>query len=66
MAYQYKNSKGVLYFLHSMVVKLKGSGKKQQIFWFARTKGKHAIDELPRGHRVVTSKKTGLPFVKKG
>lgn len=66
MAYSFKNSKGVTYYLHTMMVKLKGSGKKQQIFWFATKVGNRALDALPKGYKVVTSKKTGLPFVKKG
>jgi hypothetical protein len=66
MAYSFKNSKGVTYYLHTMIVKLKGSGKKQQIFWFATKVGSRALDALPKGYKVVTSKKTGLPFVKKG
>ena len=65
MAYQHK-SQGVMWNLHSMVVRLKGSGVHQRIYWFSTKAGKNAIDELPKGYKVVTSRKTGLPFLKKG
>lgn len=65
MAYMHKSPKGVAYYLHTMGVKLKGSGVKQTIYWFARKIGKNALDEVPKGYRVVTSKRTGLPLLKK-
>jgi hypothetical protein len=65
MAYQHRTPKGVLYFLHSMTVKLKGSGIHQRIYWFERKAGKHAIDEIPSGYSVIHSRKTGLPLLKK-
>lgn len=65
MAFSHKNTKGVTYFLHSMEVKLKGSGKKQRIFWFARKAGKNALDAVPKGYKVMQSKRTGLPLLKK-
>ncbi len=66
MAYTHKSPKGVLYYLHSMAVKLKGSGKKQTIFWFSTKKGQHAIDEMPKGYKIIHSRRTGLPLLKKG
>lgn len=66
MAFQHKAPNGVMYNLHSMVVKLKGSGLRQKIFWFSTKAGKDAIDEMPEGYKIVTSRKTGLPFLKKG
>lgn len=65
MAYQYKNKKGVMYNLHSMVVTLKGTGRKQRIFYFSPKVGKYAIDEMPEAYRVIESKRTGLPILKK-
>ena len=65
MAYQHKTPKGVLYYLHSMVVHLKGSGVKQRIYYFARKKGKYAVDDMPRGYKIVHSRRTGLPLLKK-
>lgn len=65
MAFQYKNSKGQEYFLHHTKVTLKGSGKKQDIYFFSRKVGKGAIDALPEGYAVLEVKKTGLPVLKK-
>lgn len=67
MAYQYKNSKGTNYYLHSQEVKLRGSGKNQTIYYFAReVKGNHGLDQVPAGFVVVESQKTGLPVLKRG
>ena len=65
MAYEHKNKKGVKYFLHSKEVKLRGSGKKQRIFYFAGKAGRDAIDEVPEGYQVIESKRTSLPLLKK-
>lgn len=65
MAYQHKAPNGKVYHLHSMVVKLKGSKVSQRIFWFAPKAGKNAIEEMPKGYKVVSSRRTGLPFLKK-
>lgn len=65
MAYEHKSNKGISYYLHSMVVKLKGSGVNQRIFWFATKVGKNSLNDVPSGYKVVTSKRTGLPFLKK-
>jgi len=65
MAFQHKNKKGKTYILHSTVVKLRGSGMKQRIYYFATKKGKGAVDELPRGYKVIESKRTALPLLKK-
>lgn len=64
MAYSYKNSKGVTYFLHSKAVTLKG-GHKQVIFYFAKQAGPDAIAELPADRTVVENSRTGLPVCKK-
>lgn len=64
MAYQYK-SRGILYFLHSMMVRLRGSGKSQRIFWFGKKRGARTIDSMPKGYRVIQSRRTGLPLLKK-
>ena len=65
MAYEHKNKKGRKYYLHSMNVKLKGSGYKQTIFYFSGKQGKYAIDELPDGYKVIENKRTGLPLLKR-
>ena len=65
MAYMHKNSMGQSYYLHSRDVTLRGSGKKLTIYFFARKEGRGAMGDLPSGYRVVESKKTGLPLLKK-
>ena len=51
MAFQHKTDDGRVYNLHSQIVKLKGSGIKQTIYYFSQKKGKYAIDELPAGYK---------------
>ena len=63
--FKYTNSKKQDYFLHHTLVTLKGSGKKQNIYFFSRKEGKNAIPELPEGYTVLEVKKTGLPVLKK-
>jgi hypothetical protein len=65
MAYQFKNSKGTTYYLHKKDVTLRGSGKKQTIYFFARDQRAGGVEELPTNMRVLEVKKTGLPVLKK-
>lgn len=65
MTYAHTNSKGDQYFLHKKDVTLKGSGKKQTIYFFGRNVQDGAIDDLPQGYQVIESKKTGLPVLKR-
>lgn len=65
MAYKLTNSKGTDYFLHSKDVTLRGSGKTQRIYYFARDQRSNAVD-LPSGYSVVENSRTGLPVLKKG
>jgi hypothetical protein len=64
MAFQFKNSKGVSYFLHSKDVNLKG-GRKQTIYFFARDVRPGALDAVPAGYIVLETTKTGMPILKK-
>ncbi len=64
MAFEFKNSKGVSYFLHAKDVTLKG-GRKQKIFFFARDVRPGALDGVPDGYKVVETVKTGMPILKK-
>ncbi len=64
MAFQFKNSKGVGYYLHSKEVNLKG-GRKQVIFYFARDIRPGALDAVPPGYQVMETTKTGMPILKK-
>jgi hypothetical protein len=63
MAYGFKNSKGVTYYLHTIIRDLK-SGKKQQLFYFSKEIKAGALDAVPAGYTVIETK-TGLPVMKK-
>lgn len=63
MVYKHTNSKGQDYYLHSKDIILRGSGKKQTIYFFSR-KDSGGID-LPSGYKIVESQRTGLPVLKK-
>jgi hypothetical protein len=64
MAYEFKNSRGVSYFLHSKDVTLKG-GRLQTIFFFARDVRPGALNEVPAAYKVIETTKTGMPILKK-
>ena len=64
MAYEFKNSRGVSYFLHSKDVTLKG-GRKQTIYFFARDVRPGALHEVPAAYQVIETTKTGMPILKK-
>lgn len=63
MAYQHTNKKGQDYFLHSKDVTLRGSGKRQTIYFFS--KNASGGIELPPGYQVVENSRTGLPVLKR-
>jgi hypothetical protein len=63
MAYQYTNSKGRAYFLHSRDTTLK-NGKKQTIYFFAKEEKDGALETVPKGYEVSESK-NGLPVLKR-
>jgi hypothetical protein len=63
MAYQYTNSKGRTYFLHSRDTTLK-NGKKQTIYFFAKEEKDGALNDVPKGYEVSESK-NGLPVLKR-
>jgi hypothetical protein len=64
MAYEFKNSKGVKYYLHFRDVNLKG-GRKQRIYFFARDVRPGALDQVPAGYKVIETARTGMPILKK-
>lgn len=65
MAYEFKNSKGVSYFLHSKKVTLRG-GREQAIFYFAKVVNpESALNEIPPGYKAIETLKTGMPVLKK-
>ena len=65
MAFSYKNSKGVTYFLHYRDVVLRG-GRNQRIYFFARDVRSNSLDKVPDGYKVMETKRTGMPVLKKG
>lgn len=64
MAFSFKNSKGVTYFLHYRDVVLRG-GRNQRIYFFARDTRANALDAVPAGYKVVETERTGMPVLKK-
>lgn len=64
MAYSYQNAKGVTYYLHGKKVTLK-NGRMQQIYFFARDVRAEALNEVPAGYKVMETKRTGMPVLKK-
>lgn len=64
MAYEFRNSKGVNYYLHSKEVSLKG-GRLQTIYYFARDVRPGALNAVPAGYKVIETAKTGMPILKK-
>ncbi len=63
MAFTYTNSKGNTYILHGRETTLKG-GRKQTIYFFAKSEKEGALDRVPAGY-VVAESKNGLPVLKK-
>jgi hypothetical protein len=64
MAFQFQNSRGSVYYLHSKLVTLKG-GRQQTIFYFGKEIKEGALDAVPEGYQVVETPKTGMPILKK-
>jgi len=64
MAFSFKNSKGVTYYLHHKDVTLRG-GKQQRIYFFARDVRAGSLDAVPSGYEVMETKRTGMPVLKK-
>ncbi|PIP52882.1 hypothetical protein COX08_04015 [Candidatus Beckwithbacteria bacterium CG23_combo_of_CG06-09_8_20_14_all_34_8] len=64
MAFSFKNSRGITYFLHYKDVTLRG-GRNQRIYFFARDVRDNALDAVPAGYKVVETERTGMPVLKK-
>lgn len=64
MAYKYTNSKGVVYYLNSKEVTLRG-GKKQRIYYFSKDIRPEAVDELPAGFVVNENIRNGFCTIKR-
>lgn len=65
MAYSHKNAGGVIYYLHKTEVTLRGSGRRQTIYYFKKNADSRVLDDLPAGYTVVESKRSGLPVLRK-
>lgn len=63
MAFMYKNSKGVTYYLHGRN-RTSSSGKRSTLYFFAKEVKAGALDAVPMGYTVVENK-NGLPVLKK-
>lgn len=64
MAYSYRNSKGVQYYLHSKTIPSKKGGAARTLYFFAREQKAGTLDEVPHGFKVVETP-NGLPVLKK-
>lgn len=65
MAYNVKSKKtGETYYLHSREVTLRG-GRKQVIYFFARSEKEGVLDDMPAGYEVMENSRTGLPMLRK-
>lgn len=65
MHYQYKNSRGQVYFLHTKVVELRGGHRMQAIYFFAKDQRLGGMSVVPAGFEVVENSKTGLPVLRR-
>ena len=63
MAYSFRNSKGVTYYLHSKVVPSK-TGKSRTLYFFAKEQKAGVLEAVPAGFKVVETP-NGLPVLKK-
>lgn len=63
MAFSYKNSRGVTYFLHGKKRILK-SGKEQILYFFSKEQKEGVLDAVPAGYEVSETQ-NGLPVLKR-
>ncbi len=63
MAFAHQNSKGVTYYLHSRITKLR-NGLEQPIYYFAKEVKEGALDAVPAGYMVAETR-NGLLVLKK-
>lgn len=65
MAFTQTNPKGVVYYLNSKTVTLRG-GKQQTIYYFSKDlRPETAVDELPEGMEVNVNPRNGFMTVKR-
>jgi hypothetical protein len=63
MAFSFKNTRGVTYFLHAKVTTTK-TGKTQTLYYFAKEKKAGVLEAVPMGYKVGETA-NGLPVLKK-
>ncbi len=63
MAFSFKNSKGMTYYLHGRTSTTK-SGATRTLYFFSKEVKAGALDAVPAGYKVAETK-TGLPVLKK-
>lgn len=63
MAYRHENSKGVIYYLNSKKVTLRG-GKEQTIYYFSKDQRPTGC-ELPAGYAVGENERNGFLTLKR-
>jgi hypothetical protein len=63
MAFSFKNTKGVTYYLHSKSMDTK-TGKGRTLYFFSKEKKSGVMDAVPAGYQV-TETANGLPVLKK-
>lgn len=62
---QYKNTKGIVYYLHSMIVKLGKSGHTQKIYWFSRQINNNSVQSsFPKNTVVHENPRSKMPYLK--
>ena len=65
MAYEYTNSKGQTYYLHSKEVTLKGNLQMRIYYFKKEVDDEFALEALPEGREVIENERTGLPLVRR-
>lgn len=63
MAYSFKNSKGITYFLHNKKNQT-STGKTTTLYFFSREIKEGSLDTIPDGY-TVSEMKSSLPVLKK-
>lgn len=60
----YTNKKGK-WFLNSIRMTLKNTGKRQTVYYFTKSKRKSSISRMPPGYKIIENKISGMPLLRK-
>jgi hypothetical protein len=63
MAFSFKNTRGVTYYLHASS-KTTSTGKTQTLYFFSKEQKAGVLEAVPAGYKVAESA-NGLPVLKK-